>query len=49
MASLKELLKSKQIKEIDWVNTKDQLADVLTKNGVNKKLLTNLINASSFI
>jgi hypothetical protein len=37
MAALKEMLEKGEIKVIDWVNTKDQVADILTKNGVNEK------------
>ena len=35
IACIKEMVEKNQIKEIDWVNTKNQIADSLTKEGVS--------------
>ena len=44
---LRKYLKSEDIKEIKWVDTTSQLADVLTKAGVNPDKLCNVVNGTT--
>ena len=44
MAALREMVETKEI-IVTWIPTEDQLADVLTKSGVNKLKLVNTIKS----
>jgi hypothetical protein len=44
ISSVKELLESKQIKQVSWSNTKQQLADCLTKKGASSFLLLKTLS-----
>ena len=44
MNAVKETVANKEIQKIFWINTDHQLADCLTKNGVNSKSLIDVIN-----
>ena len=43
MNALREMVDNKTI-QIEWISTDKQLADVLTKHGVNKKKLTDVLS-----
>ena len=43
IASMKEMIEKGEIERVEWVNTKDQKADILTKEGVNEKSLEGLV------
>jgi hypothetical protein len=43
LASIREQLEKGEVDGIKWVSTKDQLADVLTKEGVNKEPLREYV------
>ena len=44
MNAVKETVANKEIQKMIWINNDHQLADCLTKNGVNSKSLINVIN-----
>jgi hypothetical protein len=43
MASIRKQLEKGEVDGIEWVSTKDQLADVFTKEGVNKEPLRKYV------
>jgi hypothetical protein len=43
LASIREQLEKGEVDGIEWVSTKDQLADVFTKEGVNKEPLREYV------
>ena len=43
IGALKQLLKNKDVNKVTWVNTEQQLADVLTKKGVSPTKLMNTL------
>lgn len=45
LASLKEMIERSEIRSIEWVDTKSQLADGLTKRGVNCRKLRDLFSS----
>ena len=47
IAAAKELISPNEIENIEWIITKQQLADPLTKSGANTKLLLNTIITGS--
>ena len=44
MNSIKELLDNKDITNINWIQTNEQIADVLTKRGVSGQNIINALN-----
>ena len=45
IGSLKEMLQTKDIVKVHWVETKYQLADALTKMGASTKLLLQVLHS----
>ena len=43
IGAIKETLMKQEIHKIKWINSTQQLADVLTKSGVNTSLLMNVL------
>ena len=43
-AAVKESINHNEIKNIEWINTKPQLADPLTKSGANTNLLLKTLS-----
>ena len=49
IAVVKELISPNEIENVEWIISKQQLADPLTKSGANTKLLLNTIITGSIL
>jgi len=45
---MERMLREKEVKELKWCTTKDQLADGLTKKGVMMDKLKNIVDCGKF-
>ena len=49
IAEIRRMKEQKEVKEIVWIDTKQQLADVMTKRGVDSQPLIDIVNTGNFI